>query len=85
MKTSRPLWEGAKIDINWNITWSENKNQSLTSDEFGNITVTSTNATGSLTKSFLSLPSGLPFIESGLDKVNALYNPTVNIQTSFSS
>jgi len=75
MKTSRPLWEGAKIDINWNVTWSENKNQSLTSDEFGNITVTSTNATGSLTKSFLSLPSGLPFIESGLDKVNALYNP----------
>jgi cell surface protein SprA len=75
MKTSRPLWEGAKIDINWNVSWSENKTQSLTSDPFGNITITSTTATGSLNKSFISLPSWLPFIESGLDKVNALYNP----------
>ncbi len=74
-KTSRPLWEGAKIDINWNVNWTENKSLSLSSDEFGNITVTSTTASGSLNKSFLSLPSSFPFVQSGIDKVHSLYNP----------
>jgi cell surface protein SprA len=75
LKTSRPLWDGAKIDINWNVNWSENKNVSLNSDQFGNITITNTTATGSLTRSFLSLPPSLPFVESGIQKVFELYNP----------
>jgi hypothetical protein len=75
MKTSRPLWEGAKIDINWNVNWSQNRNVSLTSDDFGNISITNTNATGSINRSFLSLPSSFPFVESGIDKVHSLYNP----------
>ncbi|MBE0570979.1 MAG: cell surface protein SprA [Ignavibacteriaceae bacterium] len=74
-KTARPLWEGAKIDINWNVNWSENKNVSLNADQFGNITITNTTATGSLTRSFLSLPPSLPLVESGIQKVFALYNP----------
>ncbi len=74
-KTARPLWEGAKIDINWNVNWSENKNVSLNADGFGNITITNTTATGSLTRSFLSLPPSLPLVESGIQKVFALYNP----------
>jgi cell surface protein SprA len=74
-KTARPLWEGAKIDINWNVNWSENKNVSLNADEFGAITITNTTATGSLTRSFLSLPPGLPLVESGIQKVFSLYNP----------
>ncbi len=78
MKTSRPLWEGAKIDINWNVSWSQNRNVSLTADALGNITVSSTNATGSINKSFLSLPSGIPFVESGVSKVNSLYNPNAS-------
>ena len=78
MKTARPLWEGAKIDISWNVSWSENKNVSLTSDAYGNITVSNTTATGTNNKSFLSLPSGLPFVESGIDKVNSLYNPNAD-------
>ncbi len=74
-KTARPLWEGAKIDINWNVNWSENKNVTLNADGFGNITITNTTATGSLTRSFLSLPPSLPLVESGIQKVFALYNP----------
>ncbi|MCU0413041.1 MAG: hypothetical protein MUE91_01360 [Ignavibacteriaceae bacterium] len=74
-KTARPLWEGAKIDINWNVNWSENKNVSLNANEFGEITITNTTATGSLTRSFLSLPPGLPLVESGIQKVFSLYNP----------
>src|SRR5512139_3260785 len=74
-KTARPLWEGAKIDINWNVTWSQNKNVTLNADGFGNITITNTTATGSLTRSFLSLPPSLPLVESGIQKVFSLYNP----------
>lgn len=75
LKTARPLWEGAKIDINWNVNWSQNKNVTLSTDEFGNISITNTTATGSLSRSFLSLPPGLPFVDSGIKKVNTLYNP----------
>ena len=75
LKTARPLWEGAKIDLNWNVNWSQNKNVTLSANEFGNITITNTTSTGSLTRSFLSLPPSLPFVESGIKKVNALYNP----------
>jgi cell surface protein SprA len=67
--------EGAKIDLNWNVNWSENKNVTLSSDEFGNISITNTTATGSISRSFLSLPPSLPFVQSGIKKVNALYNP----------
>jgi cell surface protein SprA len=77
-KTSRPLWEGAKIDLSWNVSWSQNKAVTLSSDEFGNITITNTTSTGNLTRSFLSLPPGLPFVESGIKKVNALYNPNAD-------
>jgi hypothetical protein len=75
IKTARPLWEGAKIDINWNVNWSMNKTTTLTFDDFGNLYVTNTTSTGSLTRSFLSLPPSLPFVESGIKKVNSLYNP----------
>ncbi|MCW9095447.1 MAG: cell surface protein SprA, partial [Ignavibacteriaceae bacterium] len=75
LKTARPLWEGAKIDLNWNVNWAENKNVTLSANEFGNISITNTTATGSISRTFLSLPPGLPFVESGIKKVNALYNP----------
>jgi cell surface protein SprA len=75
LKTSRPLWEGAKVDINWNVNWSFNKNTTLTTDEFGNVSITNVTSTGNLSRSFLSLPPGLPFVDSGIEKVNALYNP----------
>ena len=75
LKTARPLWEGAKIDLNWNVNWSQNKNVTISADQFGNISITNTTSTGSLTRSFLSLPPSLPFVESGIKKVNALYNP----------
>jgi cell surface protein SprA len=75
LKTARPLWEGAKLDINWNVNWSMNKTTTLTFDDFGNLSITNITSTGSLTRSFLSLPASLPFVDSGIKKVNALYNP----------
>jgi cell surface protein SprA len=76
VKTARPLWEGAKLDINWNVNWSMNKTTTLRANEFGTITISNVTASGSLTRSFLSLPSGLfPFVDTGIKKVHALYNP----------
>ncbi len=76
VKTARPLWEGAKLDINWNVNWSMNKTTTLRADEFGTISITNVNSSGSLTRSFLALPSGLlPFVDTGIKKVHSLYNP----------
>ena len=60
-KTSRPLWEGAKIDINWKSGWSVNKNSTINVDEVGTIFVTNVNSTGTLNRSFLTIPPVLVF------------------------
>ncbi len=74
-KTARPLWEGAKLDITWTVGWSQNKNTTLSEDANGDVIITNVTQTGNLNKSFLTLPSGLPFVDSGIKKVNTLYNP----------
>ena len=76
-KTSRPLWEGAKIDLNWKSGWSVNKNATLTRDQDGNIFVSNISASGTLTRSFLSFPPTLflSVFKSGIKQVAELYNP----------
>ena len=76
-KTSRPLWEGAKLDVNWKVGWGMNKNTTLSTDEDGNIFVSNITSSGNLTRSFLSIPDIgiLPFFDSGIKKVHELYNP----------
>ena len=64
-KTTRPLWEGARLDLNWNIGWSYGQSETFTTDSLGRIIrndparpfVSST--TGSIDRSFLSLPNFL--------------------------
>ena len=77
LKTSRPLWEGAKIDISWRSGWSLNKNSTVTVDNDGNIFVSSITASGSISRSFLTLPPVLMFsaFKSGIKQVAELYNP----------
>ena len=72
-RTSRPLWEGAKIDVTWKVSWGLNKNTTITADEFGNLVIANQTSTGTLSRSFLSLP--LPLFDVGIKKVHALYNP----------
>ena len=71
-RTSRPLWEGAKIDVTWKVSWGTNRNTTITADEFGNMIIANRTSTGTLTRSFLSLP--LPIFDVGIKKVNALYD-----------
>ncbi|MFZ1518001.1 MAG: cell surface protein SprA [Ignavibacteriaceae bacterium] len=76
-KTSRPLWEGAKIDLNWKSGWSLNKNSTLTRDQDGNIFVSSISASGTITRSFFTMPPVLflSVFKSGIKQVAELYNP----------
>ncbi len=76
-KTSRPLWEGAKIDISWRSGWSVNKNSTLSVADDGSIFISSINSSGSISRSFLTLPPVLMFsvFKSGIKQVAELYNP----------
>lgn len=76
-KTARPLWEGAKVDITWKVGWSLNKSTTLSTDDFGNVFISNINSSGTLTRSFLSLPPSLflSVFNSGIKRVNELYNP----------
>lgn len=76
-KTSRPLWEGARIDLNWKVGWTLNKSTNLTSDANGVTTVANTNLSGTIDRSFLSFPPSLflSIFKSGIKRVNELYDP----------
>ncbi|HEX2868911.1 MAG TPA: cell surface protein SprA [Ignavibacteriales bacterium] len=75
--TSRPLWEGAQIDIKWKVGWSVNKSTTLQNDSLGNTRVINMASTGSINRSFVSLPPVffLSFLNSGIKRVNELYKP----------
>lgn len=79
LKTSRPLWEGARIDLNWKVGWSINKNTTFNTDNDGMIVPGTKNITsdGTLDRSFFSLPPVffLSMFKSGIKRVNELYNP----------
>ncbi len=83
-RTSRPLWEGAKIDVNWKVGWSLNKTQNIQTDELGNIVVVNApTSSGTLNRSFLTLPPVLVFsiFGSGIKKVDELYDRSAENQT----
>ncbi len=76
--TSRPLWEGAKLDIKWNVAWSITKSTSFQTDADGNVFIANApNSTGTISRSFLSLPPVffLSAFKSGIKRVNDLYDP----------
>jgi len=77
LKTSRPLWEGARISLNWKVGWSINKQTSFTTDEFGNAFISNITSTGSIDRSFISFPPVLIFSSfgNGIKKVAELYDP----------
>ncbi len=88
--TSKPLWEGAKINLNWKVGWSLTKSINYKSDDFGFITPQFTSTTGSIQRSFLTVPPVffLSFLKSGIDRVHELYNPndpnsTQNLSDAF--
>ena len=76
MRTNRPLWEGASIELNWNVNWNYNLNKTLQSDSVGNTTVNSQVISGDVTRSYLSFPSILffKFMNTSIEQVQKLYS-----------
>ncbi len=83
-KTSRPLWEGANISLNWRIGWGLNRTTSLSTDEYGNITINNVSSTGSLDKTFMYLP--IFFSKAGIVEAQKIYieDPNRDIAKAFS-
>ncbi len=77
LKTSRPLWEGAQLDLIWKISWGINKSTTLQTDSLGNVTISNVLSTGTIDRSFLSMPPTfiLSFFGNGIKKVRQLYDP----------
>ena len=60
-KTTRALWEGARLDLNWNVGWSYGSSMNFQTDKDGK-TIPGTqvvSSSGSVDRSFLSLPNFL--------------------------
>jgi len=71
LKTSRDLWKGARIDIDWNVSWGKNDAISMTTDDKGFIVPKKTylqSSNSNMNKSFLTLPVG-----SNIDKIRNAY------------
>ena len=82
--TSRPLWEGATINLNWKVGWGFNKTTRITTEADGSVIVNDLTSNGTLDRSFIFLP--IFFSEAGIATVNELYqnDPNKNIATAFS-
>ncbi len=56
MRTSRPLWKNATLDLNWRTEFSNNRNQLTTTDAQGNMTFTNVILTEQYNRTFLTMP-----------------------------
>ncbi|MCF6270970.1 MAG: cell surface protein SprA [Melioribacteraceae bacterium] len=72
IKTKRPLWKGATLDINWSLGWGYNESVSLQVDSLtGYQTITNKTASGNLDRTFLTIP----IAGASLTAVNDLFDP----------
>lgn len=55
--TDRPLWPGANLSLNWSSDWGINQKNSVTTDMQGNVTTGNNFLSGTLSRTYLSLPN----------------------------
>jgi hypothetical protein len=75
LQTSRPLWEGASLDLNWKVGWIYNDNRTGDVDSFGYPHKMISAVGGNMNRSYISLPSFLmfKFFNTNLENVNKKY------------
>jgi cell surface protein SprA len=81
IKTGRALWEGARIDLNWNVGWSYNRTQNLSTDStIGLPSIANTTTSGNVDRSFLTFPDFLFFsmFKSNIKEVSKRYGELKN-------
>jgi hypothetical protein len=69
VQTSRPLWDGATLDLNWKVGWSYNENTTSNNSTGLPYNANST-VSGSINRSYISLPF---LFSTNLDNVNKKY------------
>lgn len=80
LSTTRPLWPGATLKLNWKVGWQMNKNTTFNVDSLGNRVNERTTTSGSVERSYLSIPPFLLFkgLKSNLEEVGKLYTELSN-------
>ena len=75
MRTSRSLWEGVSLDLNWNVGWSYSSNRTVSPDTLGVPFERNLVVSGDVDRSFLTLPPVLFFqiFKTSIDEVNRRY------------
>jgi cell surface protein SprA len=87
IKTRKPLWKGANLDINWDVGWSYNKSVSVEVDSStGEYFYKNPTASGNLDRSFMTLP----LAGASVKAINDAYdpnaeNPNENLSNAFVS
>jgi cell surface protein SprA len=76
MRTSRTLWEGAVLDLNWRTEFAYNRNQTVLTDAGGNPQFTNVIKMESVNRTILTLPSffGFNLFNNTIENVIDLYN-----------
>lgn len=80
LRTSRPLFEGMRLDLNWKYSWTYSRNRSVLSDSLGRVTLQSQTISGDIERSFFTLPPVFVFklFGTGMDKVNERFTELKN-------
>ncbi len=79
-RTSRDLWTGARVDLNWNLGWNYSRTQSMKADSItGRTTIISVATGGSIERSFFTMPPTFIFsmFKSGIEQVGKRYQELV--------
>jgi len=77
LRTTRPLWTGATLELNWKVGWQFSKTTTITTDSiYGIPTPSEPQTSGSIERSYLSLPPFLLFkvLKSNLEEVGKQYD-----------
>ncbi len=79
LKTNRPLWTGASIEINWKVAWQFSRSTTIKTDSLGNPVPDIVTTGGSIERSYLTLPPVLIFksFRSNLEDVGKKYDEYV--------
>ncbi|MBI3587132.1 MAG: cell surface protein SprA [Ignavibacteriales bacterium] len=75
MRTSRTLWDGANLEVNWNVGWSYNVNRTIQSDSLGVPFESNRVVSGDVDRSYLSFPPILffKFLRTSIEDVQKQY------------
>ncbi|MFA6437897.1 MAG: cell surface protein SprA [Bacteriovoracaceae bacterium] len=84
-RTGRDLWEGARLDLNWNLGWNYSRTQTIEADRItGKVTIKNSTSGGSIERSFFTLPPTFIFsmFKSGIEQVAKKYQDAVPQETT---